>query len=834
MCLDKTSIQDRNGQIVNNIDGSLTVYMPLYTATGILYEPQVLSKQCCLALDSTYSFDINTQKCMWSSIDTKCDIENPFKIVLNPKGNDGVLYEVDKDKSCILNVEFDYLFKIKCETLNSFLLNENPVNDLKIAGVQQLITEKETTLESYSNQITLLNTQIENTSYVIICDIINSSPPSTNNIITSTSFSNTGFGDVIPTITPLGVTSSSSGTTITPQTTPTQQTGNYCLTEPYGLNAWATILGPVRYQKFLDGDSTSYDCSDVNTIVQQHLISKSQLGRELIVSCNTTFGTKTKLINDLEILVSEQTERNNELIALNTELQLLTSEINDNCNSPIDMFETLSVSMTLNVVSDDNINTTVYEDKGLFPAIGSGLLYSYITSNIDSGFYVCGGDECEPLSLNLTGLNSTNDVICTQVLNDLLQTLYIESKLNLKENGEVLFANTLTNNEFASDWLHYSKNISDTTLLETIKGKKISIGLVVNHTCGDICILLDNIKINRVCNEEQTDSIFVSKSPGFELERIRDNKKSWVNTNSTKDFKIFDINETSSIRNTKYNVTDERLILNSKEIDLDIDIAAAIENDVWYYITKFPTILTGETICNPCVYVPAFKEFQDGISFEFQDGISYEFQNGGVNSGDRESICCGDTINFNTLITQSLSAITTVEEFEIFITSELIDVKNRQTLSSYPTLRALYDRYMDSYFYTSNNSSAFDYITIDQFAKLLDNYWVDIVEQVIPSTTIWGSVKKYSNTAFDTQKLKYKRYSTLFNENPFSGIQVPSPIYGTRGQSTNVDYSIVTIKQVDGGFKKVDISEPIFGNKIWVSQMNSSNEYIGTVNIIGN
>jgi hypothetical protein len=35
------------------------------------------------------------------------------------------------------------------------------------------------------------------------------------------------------------------------------------------------------------------------------------------------------------------------------------------------------------------------------------------------------------------------------------------------------------------------------------------------------------------------------------------------------------------------------------------------------------------------------------------------------------------------------------------------------------------------------------------------------VEQVIPATTIWGSVKVYGNTIFDQQKFQYKK-GTLF------------------------------------------------------------------------
>ena len=126
-----------------------------------------------------------------------------------------------------------------------------------------------------------------------------------------------------------------------------------------------------------------------------------------------------------------------------------------------------------------------------------------------------------------------------------------------------------------------------------------------------------------------------------------------------------------------------------------------------------------------------------------------------------DTACCGDdfTIDFNSLLTEPITNATTNEKFDNFLTTELIDVKNRKTLSGYPTIRALYDRYMDSTLYTGVKSSAYDYSKMDGIANMVGTYWVDIVEQVIPATTIWGSTKIYSNTMFDQQKFMYKKGS---------------------------------------------------------------------------
>jgi hypothetical protein len=510
------------------------------------------------------------------------------------------------------------------------------------------------------------------------------------------------------------------------------------------------------------------------------------------------------------------------------------------CTKPIDFFELLDVSMTLDVVNSANTLSTVYENN-VHPMIGSGNLYTYLTTHPNSGFYVCGGDPCTPLNLNLNGLPSSNNISCSNILDNLVQSLYQESGLRGTTNGcttyTTTFSNSLSNSAFTSNWLHFHTTISDPNIIALIANQKIKLSLKINHTCSDICILLDNIKLDKVCTLVKETNIFVTSSPGFEIEKIRDNKKSWIenHTLTNRSFKITDYNGTNPIRQTNYDVEDERLVLNSKEIDLDISLASAIETDVWCYIVDNPCLLTGFTNCNPCAECQ-YKTFQDNQCFEFMDESPYLFMDGTYTgtSSSALSQCCGDNlIMFDELLTQPLSAITTVEDFEYYLTSELIDAKNRQTISGYATLRALYDRYLDSLEYCGTKSSAFDYLTIDQFADLVGNYWVDIIEQVVPSTTIWGSVKVYSNTIFDEQKFKYKAYSSLFCDNPFTGNNVLSPIDAPMGVSQDVEVIMTTINLPTTATTCPTPSAPIVCNKIWVAQMNAGSEFIGSVNVMG-
>jgi len=53
-----------------------------------------------------------------------------------------------------------------------------------------------------------------------------------------------------------------------------------------------------------------------------------------------------------------------------------------------------------------------------------------------------------------------------------------------------------------------------------------------------------------------------------------------------------------------------------------------------------------------------------------------------------------------------------------------------------------------------------------EFMDKIGDYWLDLMEQVVPATTIWegcdNSGKIYRNTIFDNNKFNYKRYSTNF------------------------------------------------------------------------
>jgi hypothetical protein len=666
--------------------------------------PLAPTLQCCSY--SGFTFDSDKQKCYWTE-PVPCDIENPFKITLNPVGNDGALFFTADNESCTLDIEFDYLFKFTCRNLSSILNTQNPT----------------------------LNTFVTSESKAI----------------------------------------------------------------------YSQLVQDVEYQTTL--------CT---TLTNQKVLLEAQIAA-------TPSGSSTTIL-ELQLLdiTRQLSSCQNSLEKLQFQLDnFQETPIQTLCDRPIDMFETLDASLSLDITDSSNVTTSIFQMYDFFPAIGVGNLYDYLTGNTDTGFYVCKNSACDPIQLIQNGQNN-----CNSLVNSLIDDLYNQSGLPIPPSGiadTITFNNSLPINSFASNWLTYRLSITDPQIISQLIGNKVKLTINLNHTCGNICILLDNIKLNKICTSVDNTNIFVTKCPGFELERIRDNKKSWISTTTplNRDFRILDFEGNNAIRQTNYDVTDERLILNTKEIDLDIKMASATETDIWCYAVDNACILTGETYCGPCGY----KQFQDDEYFEFMDDEPYQFMDGGIidNSGGVPPICCGDQIDFNLILTQSLTNTVVLEDFQYIISSELIDAKNRQTISSYATLRALYDRYLNSNTYCGNNSSAFNYMTMEQFSDLVGSYWVDLVEQVIPATTIWGSVRVYSNTIFDQQKFKYRSYSSLFNTNPFDGEKVLSPINGISGQCTTVGVEVSTITNVTN-------PQSIY-TSLCLAQMNHGSEFVGQVTV---
>lgn len=180
----------------------------------------------------------------------------------------------------------------------------------------------------------------------------------------------------------------------------------------------------------------------------------------------------------------------------------------------------------------------------------------------------------------------------------------------------------------------------------------------------------------------------------FDLNRTIDNKKSWVViTGDTQQSYDF------LLRDTNYMIKDSRLVINSKEADASISSQMTMD----YYV---------------------YSLYRDN---------GYEISVNGATVAPK-------TLTFNEYVRE--------------ITSKLIDPKNRKVVKTYPVLSKIYWDYLD--YSSSLNRKDIDYIKTLSFMNKFDTYWVKLLQQFIPATTIFLAGRKFANANITKSKFQYK------------------------------------------------------------------------------
>lgn len=300
----------------------------------------------------------------------------------------------------------------------------------------------------------------------------------------------------------------------------------------------------------------------------------------------------------------------------------------------------------------------------------------------------------------------------------------------LKELGNN--CDVVTDETFATKWVNFKFKLNDNLI-----GKKIKLGFQFINPIPNFKFLLDNIKINKICVVNNEDILNITNQIGFDLTKTIDNKKSWTYTETESD-RVVDYLD---YRNTNYKEKDSRLLINSKEVDLTLNPSKVIENDLFCYSVK-----------NDCFF--NISGNTDLFLYRFKDEID---------------------------------GIKNVESFKEFVLTRLIDPTSRQVIRDYPLLRYLFDKYLNlcGLNQCENLGNQYNYDSLQTFINLVGDYWIDLIEQLVPSSVIWkGATRLYRNTIFDQPKYKYKNYSLLVdcksdcNEYVITGITECTLNYG--------------------------------------------------------
>lgn len=648
-CLDADSIISGGGEIVQQIDGSVLVWVN--TSNGLVPYNEINTKPCCEYLG--YVFDVENQKCMWDD-SISCDTCE-MKVVINPNGDDGQLFLVNENSQCSLDISLDYIFKFDCNILGSgttinedALAVQSDIDELTdlLASKEELLPGLSASCAQYTSIYTAMCYTIQITNHLPITD--------------STGYydSKTTKGDVI---------------------LPSADATICCLSEE-GLLRWQSILGDVKYNAWLNTngcDTTIYTNAQANQLFTEgNTLAEENNGinpyllntENSLCDKQDAYLVAQEVCSEYEALLNEIADINSQIAVLQAELETLSEE-GLLCDDPIANLENFQAWFSLDVETDvPMLYETVYEEQ-IF-GIGEGNLMQYISDNSPLTGIILSGETgvLPPFSNEST---CGYDEVCKYKRDAFMRDLYLRQYVplfgepeNKLENQELL---DLMGGWYNSSWLNYSTFIDDPDVIERIKNRKIRISIKVNTCCLDFGILLDKIKVTQNCNNIDNTFIKITKPFGFDLDKIVDNKKSWV-SKEIPERRTFYLDW----RNTEYNINHGKLAINTKEIDLNIDPAKALEGDLFNYLNAnpclldcsenstvlefnsnvdFQTILDNEIAncieCSTCFYQNQFENYQ---CFDLMNDEPYEFQfQNGAPTG--ETLTCDVNVKWGIVAT---------------------------------------------------------------------------------------------------------------------------------------------------------------------------------------
>ena len=209
---------------------------------------------------------------------------------------------------------------------------------------------------------------------------------------------------------------------------------------------------------------------------------------------------------------------------------------------------------------------------------------------------------------------------------------------------------------------------------------------------------------------------FPYMTEGFKLQKTIDNKKSWVSNDE--DLRI----ATDAGYESYYYLDSEKLVLNVKNVDLFLNPGQGLVYDVWYQSRSYdyPIPETGMTSPYPTI-----------------GGVDWTF----INPEPKKK---------------------TFFEFAQTFWQNTINVRNRMYITDghtggYPTLSSIFWKYLEQEQTIGIPNNQYTYQKLIDYVEGLGPYWMKLVEQMIPATTIWNSGTRFENSIFQKQKFVYRR-----------------------------------------------------------------------------
>jgi len=203
---------------------------------------------------------------------------------------------------------------------------------------------------------------------------------------------------------------------------------------------------------------------------------------------------------------------------------------------------------------------------------------------------------------------------------------------------------------------------------------------------------------------------------GFTLSKYIDNKKSWSRDNT-----LLRVSSDGNY-NAYYSINDERLLLNVKNVNIFLNPAQGLLYDIWVQSkdNNYP--------------IP-------------QSGLTYPYPTSGGTD--------------DTFINPQPKTKSFFEFAETFA-KNMINVRNRMYITDgktggYPTLQSIFWKYIEAPYAVNIPTNKYTYEKLIKFVEGINPYWIKLVEQMIPATTLWMGGVKFENSIFHKQKYAYKR-----------------------------------------------------------------------------
>jgi hypothetical protein len=243
---------------------------------------------------------------------------------------------------------------------------------------------------------------------------------------------------------------------------------------------------------------------------------------------------------------------------------------------------------------------------------------------------------------------------------------------------------------------------------------------------------------------------FPYMTEGFKLRKVVDNKKSWLEDDNK--IRI----STGGDYNAYYFADTEKLVLNVKNVEIALNPGQGLVYDVWDESVKFdyPIPESGLTVNFP---VP-----------------------GGVDS---------------TFVDPEPKKKTFFEFYQTFW-QNMINTRNRQFITDgktggYPNLQSIFWKYIESEQTVGIPNNKYTYQKLIDYVIGMGPYWMKLVEQMVPATTIWTTGIKYENSVLHKQKFVYRRQrGCQFIPVPAQPCEIVSNIFSYNCNTEYVDFFI--------------------------------------------